>query len=288
MTSIAERTDDRRPCLDLDAPVLERPDGQVQLGWSPTGAVVIDTGRGGRLDMASLLRALNGLHTVAQLVPIAQRAGLDAQRLDELIAELGHRKLLRWVRPPGMAHVAVVVLHGRGPLADQVVGGLAAAGIEVHRSVGRRVDLQLCPEPDVVLLVENLVPDPSLLAELVAERVPHLPVRLRDGAALVGPLVLPGRTSCVRCADHHRTDADPQWPLLAAQLMQRTGGGNPAAVRAAAALAVAQVEHLVRGGADGEAAPASLGATLELDPVAGTLVRRAWPAHPGCGCGAHP
>jgi hypothetical protein len=31
----------------------------------------------------------------------------------------------------------------------------------------------------------------------VTARVAHLPVRLRDGAGLVGPLVIPGVTSCL-------------------------------------------------------------------------------------------
>ena len=234
MTTLTERVDDRRPSLDLNAPVLDRPGGRVQIGWSPASAVVVDAAQSGRVtDLASLLRAMDGVHTVAQLHPIARRAGLDSVHLTELITELGRHRLIRWVRPPGSARTHVAVLHGRGSLGDQVAASLGAAGIEVHRSAGRHVEMSGCGRPDVVLLVETLVPDPGLLAELVAERIPHLPVRLRDGAALVGPLVLPGRTSCVRCTDHHRADADPGWPGLAAQLMQRTGGGSPAGVRAA-------------------------------------------------------
>ena len=42
---------------------------------------------------------------------------------------------------------------------------------------------------------------------------------------VVGPLVLPGRSSCQRCHDLHRADRDPAWPSIAAQL---TGDSAPA------------------------------------------------------------
>jgi len=36
-----------------------------------------------------------------------------------------------------------------------------------------------------------------VVRELHTAGVAHLPVRLRDGAGLVGPLVIPGVTSCL-------------------------------------------------------------------------------------------
>ena len=44
----------------------------------------------------------------------------------------------------------------------------------------------------------------------------------RAGRAVVGPLVLPGRSSCLSCAHRHRTDADPGWPAVARQLARRS------------------------------------------------------------------
>ena len=38
---------------------------------------------------------------------------------------------------------------------------------------------------------------PRRLRDLHSRGVPHLPVRVRDGIGLVGPLVIPGVTSCL-------------------------------------------------------------------------------------------
>jgi len=186
----------------------------------------------------------------------------------------------------GSAVRPVAALHGQGPLTEALADGLRAAGVDIRRSDGRE-PVRRGAGADVVVLTDCLVVDPCVVSELVGAGSPHLPVLLRDGVGMVGPLVLPGRSSCLRCADLHRSDRDPEWPALAAQLFGRVGYGSAAAVRATAGLALGEVEHLLRGGAGGEPAPGSLGATLELDLRHGTLRRRPWPPHPRCGCGTH-
>ena len=46
-------------------------------------------------------------------------------------------------------------------------------------------------------VADTITAEPRLLRELHAARGPHLPVRLRDHTGLVGPLVIPGVTSCL-------------------------------------------------------------------------------------------
>jgi hypothetical protein len=41
------------------------------------------------------------------------------------------------------------------------------------------------------VLSDYLVADPRMVRDLHTEGVPHLPVRVRDGTGLVGPLVIP-------------------------------------------------------------------------------------------------
>jgi len=115
--------------------------------------------------------------------------------------------------------------------------------------------------------------------------VPHLPVHIRESAAVVGPLVLPGVTGCLTCADLHRRDRDPAWPMLAAQLsVPRRRQREPAdVVLAALAAAVAAMQALAL--LDGDH-PATLDGTLELRPPDWRLRRRTWLPHPLCGCGA--
>ncbi len=50
---------------------------------------------------------------------------------------------------------------------------------------------------DLVVLSDYLVADPRMVRDLHNQGVPHLPVRIRDGSGLVGPLVIPGVTSCL-------------------------------------------------------------------------------------------
>lgn len=143
--------------------------------------------------------------------------------------------------------------------------------------------------PDLCVLADAVVPEPTRLAALHRDRVAHLPVRLRDGTGIVGPLVLPGRSACLGCVELHRCARDPGWPAVTAQLVGRPGRGSAAAAAATAALGVAQVlAALDVAGGRGAATPPVLGATLELDLASGELLRRPWPAHPDCTCGAPP
>ena len=48
---------------------------------------------------------------------------------------------------------------------------------------------------DLVVLTDYLIADPRMVRDLHSQRVPHLPVRVRDGTGLVGPLIIPRVTS---------------------------------------------------------------------------------------------
>lgn len=115
------------------------------------------------------------------------------------------------------------------------------------------------------------------------EGVPHLLAFLRERSAVVGPLVLPGESPCLRCLDLHRAGRDPAWPLLAAQLA--TGGpGAKAAGDVVTATLLASVCALqVLGFIEGRR-PATVGATLQLTLPDWRLRRRRWSLHPSCGC----
>jgi hypothetical protein len=98
--------------------------------------------------------------------------------------------------------------RGRGEVARE---RLARASPSTSLAPGAVHLAVLCP-PDAAGL-ERLV-------ELLPAGVAHLAVEVRDTVGVVGPLVLPGRTACLRCLDLTRADRDPDWPVLAAQLTQ--------------------------------------------------------------------
>lgn len=140
--------------------------------------------------------------------------------------------------------------------------------------------------PDLVILADALVPKPDLVDMLTAAAVPHLLVRTRDTAGIIGPLVVPGLTSCLRCADLHRCDRDECWPQVAAQLAGQSQLTNLAGTHATAAFAVTQALDAVAWLRDAGPPPATCEVSVELDLRDATTRHRGWSAHEECMCGA--
>lgn len=139
---------------------------------------------------------------------------------------------------------------------------------------------------DLVVVVDHHVARAGRADGLVADGVAHLSVVVRDTDALVGPLVLPGRTPCLRCLDLHRSDADPDWPAVLDQFAARPAGPaglvlpeETATATVLAGLVALQAFTYLDGGT-----PSSLGATLELLLPEGIVQQRRWAPHPQCGC----
>jgi bacteriocin biosynthesis cyclodehydratase domain-containing protein len=264
-------------------PVLLRPDGAVQIGWDPRRAVLVRPPAGlssGRL--AGVLRAMSSPMTRTQLQRMAGGvAGFD-EVLDALVASGVVRE--RAKRPAGRA--LSIRVHGRGPLSDLLADGLRCSAARVSRSSHGGGAAGAAAGVDLVVLADALTADPRLVRDLQNCRVPHLPVRVRDGAGVVGPLVIPGLTSCLSCADLHRTDRDPAWPALAAQLRDVVGTADRPTLLSTAALALSQLQQIIAA-ARGEpvsSPPATLDATLEVDVASSTISARRWVRHPLCGC----
>jgi bacteriocin biosynthesis cyclodehydratase domain-containing protein len=273
--------------LDPALPVLLRPDGTVQVGWDPRRAVLVRPLCGlAAADLATLLRSMRSPTPISALQRQAAGRGLaDADGLANLVAQLvgaGVASVCR--RSPGRA--ASIRIHGRGPLTELLVEALRCSGARVAHTSQPHAAVSPAAV-DLVVLSDYLVADPRMVRDLHRQGVPHLPVRVRDGTGLVGPLVIPGVTSCLGCADLHRGDRDPAWPAIAAQLRDTVGVADRATLLATAALALSQVNRViaaVRGqqAVPDPAPPAALNATLEFDVNAGSVVARRWTKHPLC------
>lgn len=74
------------------------------------------------------------------------------------------------------------------------------------------------------------------LSPYLSGDVPHLPVGFEQDAAVIGPLIVPGRTPCLSCRDAHERQRDPSWPLLHAQLVGIHVAISAARIARAAAL----------------------------------------------------
>ena len=190
-------------------------------------------------------------------------------------------------------------------LADLAPGGLIEADLGAPRHEGAaRAALRAAPfcftgddgsVPDLVIVTRPMLPD--VLDGLVRDRVPHLAVAAGEAIGVVGPLVRPGRSACMRCVDLRKAEADPAWPKIVAQATfarVRPAACDTVLAAMTAALACAQaLAHIDRPVASGPVAlgPASLGpaavnGTLEVVLPDWQWRRRTWPPHPLCPCGA--
>ncbi|WP_239102953.1 hypothetical protein [Actinoplanes siamensis] len=176
----------------------------------------------------------------------------------------------------GPGHLAGSALRA-GDLGSPLRAAVAAA---VHRSVpGTAVhDVRRAPVNLVVQLAHEQ-PAALVAAAHAGRRQPHLAVRIRDGVAVIGPLVPSAGGPCLNCQDLHRRERDPDWP--GAEGPPGPDVAEPCAVAtvlAATGFVVAEVLTFLDGGT-----PETLGAAVEISSP-GRIRRRSWPPHPVCTC----
>lgn len=285
------------PLIRPGTPILVRPGNRVHVGIDPAGSVIIELDAAiSAHSVAAMLRRLEQPCTPEALLRRASAAGLAREEITELLDGLsaaGRTLPAPADKPSGAPRFDEfrIQIHGQGPLADMLSASLRQQGLSVHRTMRRRADGSLdTVDTELVILSDFLVHDPRVVFALTRARIPHLLVRVRDGVGIVGPLVLPGLSSCLMCADHHRSDLDPEWPAMAVQLIRVPGDTDPAIVGPTAAIAHAQIIRLVgalRSPAAQSAAldePELLNRVVEFrnDPVR-TRSRR-WSPHPDCDC----
>jgi hypothetical protein len=283
--------------------------------------VLADAAREG-LDPATVTGLLDGLRAAGLVVDLdaadllaadsgpaaAERTAAERHALADRPARRRAAVVVEGATRVGTPLAAVLAASGVGRVnirdtglasaGDAVVGGLTAADEGRPRSLAaadavRRAspltDLRPLPveaSPDLVVLARAWAASDPLVAGLHRSGVPHLVAAVRGETGVVGPLVLPGRTSCLRCADLHRRDADPRWPRLAAQLTAHEPPPSGATVTCLLTVVTAALQVLAY--LDGSGAPATLDATVELRPPDLLPRIRRWPVHPACGCGAAP
>jgi hypothetical protein len=306
-----------RPALKSGLLPVWRDRDTLQIGIDSRRAVAL-TGMAG---IAWVIGLLDGSRDRAQVIQAAVDRGIPAEVAERVLALLATAGALddfpagtlRVLTPPLRTRLAaelaaVSLAHGDGDGGARTLARRLAAQIRVHgggrigagiasllatSGVGRvtRADTgDDAPEPpdrtrpDLAVLVGR--PPLELRASLMREQIPHLAASADEAIGIVGPLVIPGRTACLRCIDLTRTDRDPAWPLILAQLTGRApdplacDAPLAAAVAAqAAAQGLAFIDRAAGGGAvtDG---------TLELVLPGWQWRRRTWPRHRDCSCGS--
>ena len=296
--TLQQVTESPHPLLPPATPVLDVGGDTVQVGG-------VDGGPGLRVHPAGpvrdLLHRLDGRRSERAVRAEAAAAGLTGADVGALLAGLRAAGLLHELSPPDLlaaSGVGRVHVRDRGTTraGDAIVGGAAAddegrprsmAAADAVRRASPLTDLRPLPAeqpPDLVVLCRPWAAADPLSTALQRSGTPHLVATVREETGIVGPLVLPGRTGCLRCAEARRRDDDPTWPRLAAQLIQDDDpapSGSTITCLLTALTAAVQVLTLLDGGAD----PVTVEGTLELRPPALLPRLRRWSPYPGCDCG---
>jgi len=276
---------------------------------------------GGTVEAVLELLAGHGLLEDAA-APCPGWAELPLYTRDRLAPDLASLTLLD-PRPDGgkkrLARrlAACVEVRGAGRVGSAVANLLAAAGVGVVRVVdagivgpadlgpaglrehqlggGRGPAATPPPVPrrrrsgsaPPVALIVLASDDGAAIDRPPGPTPPHLAAYVCETAGVIGPLVIPGRSPCLRCLDLTRTDRDPGWPELTAQL--RAPGRRAAVGRSACdvVLATAVAAHACLQALSylDCGTCAAVGGTLHVELPEGGLRRRSWVSHPACGCG---
>ncbi len=166
-----------------------------------------------------------------------------------LLARLESHGLLESAAPAEPSRVSVV---GGGPIAAALTATLTGVTVQTIDPVSHAAALISThgAEPALTVLAgPTAEPDRTLTDALFAAGRPHLLVRLEPDRAVVGPLVVPGRTPCVRCLDLSRCRLDAAWPHLLAQLCREAAEPDPVLLAWVATIASVQIRAWLAGDA---------------------------------------
>ena len=237
------------------------------------------------------LTALAGRHgdRAAEVLAARSRASVAVHgnprpgvQVASLLAAAGVGRV--WCVTRGSARLSHAAPGGVQPGDEgSELASVTCAAIERAAPEVDTTPLPIDERPDLTILVLDGPHDEERRTALHADGAAHLSVTTGPGGGVVGPLVLPGLTSCLRCADRHRSDRDESWPALAAQLSVPRRHGASCDVASAAILggtAAAQALAFL----DGDEV-ACIDGTIEFNPPDWRLRRRSWSPHPTCGCG---
>jgi hypothetical protein len=249
-----------------------------------------------RLGTEVAALALRAGRPPASFRPPASPAEAVRRRISARVLVSGHGRLVAPIAAAlaeaGVGHVDPA-LTGRVRIDDAVLGGMlpsdanrprAVAAAEAVVRVAPTTNLRPLRDGSATFVVQAGGYRPPELAALAYARqgVAHLTIEVRDGTAVIGPLVPPAGSPCLNCVDLHRRDRDPAWPALVAQLA--TGGETalPCAVTTALVATGYAADEVLRFIDGGE--PQTIGTTIEISGP-GQERRRRWPPHPRCSCG---
>lgn len=287
-----------RPVLRPGLQIMRRDLRTFQLGheWPGVGAL-LDTA-----VVRAVLAAVDGYRDLAGVVDAATDVVGDAEAVgttaDGLIAAgvlVDQADTRRPGDVPEAAWNSLWLLAGPGRTAHQLHAARRRVTVAVQGdgSVAERIrsllaDARLATthdsaDADIEVVASDWPPDRATADVAMRSGLPHLWAYVCDLVGVVGPLVEPGRSACLRCLDAARREVDPAWPTVveAASIRRLAAPAcGPTLAAVVAALAVQQVDLWACG-----ERPQTVEEVLEIPHGLGPVQAVPHQPHPHCGCG---
>lgn len=171
----------------------------------------------------------------------------------------------------------------RDEFAIRITSSARAEVARVARALELVGSASTC-RPGVGIVVADHAVPLRAYRDWMREGLAHFAVVFGTNDVAIGPVVVPGETGCLRCADLRRHESDPAWPAVAAQLVERPAAAalDPVA-RVEALSAAARLAHAIAAGAGKDPIAAWDGIRIDARSGAvspGTPIE----PHPDCGC----
>lgn len=227
--------------LELNLPsstaILARPTIGLQFGVLPHESMILPLPKsvnpGQVAHVFALARGGIGFDELHQKLGYC---GLESEDARLMLSEMMQAKILR----PSQGNVSFHVLAS-GVASERLEPVLEALGLSYcvtsTPSEARR---------SLIALPGAVFPTPDVQHALMVNRVAHYPAGIVDGKTVLGPLVVPGVTPCLACADSYYGRIDDGWRGVRLQATGRPGSTERHLIQAASTqLAMMLNEHVL-------------------------------------------
>ena len=125
---------------------------------------------------------------------------------------------------------------------------------------------------DFVIVVSHFVVSPIDIQPWLGRDINHCAIIFGETSVRIGPLVVPGKSACVRCVELTHVDNDSTWPAVAPQVWRRSAAADsPALAVHAAAESLGMF-------------PMGGGYSVRIDGLTFSRAVSPHAFHPECGC----
>lgn len=262
--------------------VIARPGVGVQFNVLPHNAIVLPLPR--HVSPGQVMTAMASARMplpIEELIASLNFCGLGPEAAEDIVDELLRCGVLR-----EFAEQHSIPVLKSGTASDRLVAALRKEGLTAHSVDSVRAAVSSLAPGAIMLLPGNMFLSADAHYMLMQSRINHVPSAAIDGAVMIGPLVIPGETPCLNCADRHYGSCDAQWNGIRSQAAGRPSPVDQLQIEAASlTMASIVARHLMPwhyNGRDPEQIPSMLRQRMEIRLGDAEITRTDIPADAEC------